>query len=183
MSGKVILRAKTLAAMAGVLVFTLAQAESPPVPLGAELLKPFKQQLMGALKAGLQEGPDQAIEACKVKAPEIAASLSLDGVEMGRTSHRLRNPDNAAPEWVKPVLHDYLDNEAEVHPVEVSAGEGRMGYVEPIRMQATPCLMCHGEVLAPAVAEKIAVLYPEDRATGFGDGDLRGVFWVSWPEG
>ena len=156
-------------------------AESPTVPQGAELLKPFKQQLMGALKAGLQEGPDQAIEVCQVKAPEIAAGLSVDGVEMGRTSHKLRNPANAAPDWVEPVLESYLADDAAVHPVEVSAGEGRMGYIEPIRMKAAPCLMCHGETLAPAIAEKIESLYPEDQATGFREGDLRGVFWVSYP--
>ena len=158
-----------------------AWAESPKAPQGAELLKPFKQQLMGALKSGLQEGPDQAIEVCKVKAPKIAAGLSTDGVEMGRASHKLRNPNNAAPAWVQPVLEAYLADEAAVHPVEVAAGEGRMGYVEPIRVKAAPCLMCHGENLAPAIAEKIQALYPEDQATGFSEGDLRGVFWVSYP--
>ena len=156
-------------------------AASPAAPHGAELLKPFKQQLMGTLKTGLQEGPDQAIEVCKVKAPGIAAGLSVDGVEMGRSSLKLRNPANTAPPWVQPVLDGYLADDASVHPVEVSAGEGRMGYVEPIRLKAAPCLMCHGETLAPAIAEKIQALYPDDQATGFAEGDLRGVFWVSWP--
>jgi len=158
-----------------------AWAETPAAPRGAELLKPFKQQLMGALKAGLQEGPDQAIEACKLKAPQIAAGLSVEGVEMGRASHRLRNPANAAPAWVQPVLDAWLADDSAVSPVEVGAGEGRLGYIEPIRLQAAPCLMCHGETLAPAVAEQIRALYPEDRATGFKEGDLRGVFWVSYP--
>ena len=52
-------------------------------------------------------------------------------------------------------------------------------------MKAIPtgglCLQCHGEVLDPAVAGKIAELYPDDQATGFIDGDLRGVFWVEYP--
>jgi hypothetical protein len=163
------------------LLSATAMAESPAVPEGAELLQPFKQQLMGALKAGLQQGPDQAIEVCQVKAPQIAAGLSVDGVEMGRTSHKLRNPDNTAPDWVKPVLEAYLADDAAVRPVEVDAGEGRTGYVEPIRLMAAPCLMCHGETLAPAIAEKVAALYPDDQATGFKEGDLRGVFWVSYP--
>ena len=157
-------------------------AASSGAPQGAELLKPFKQQLMGALKSGLQEGPDHAIEVCKVKAPLIAAGLSVDGVEMGRSSHRLRNPANTPPAWVQPVLDGYLADDASVHPVEVSAGEGRLGYVEPIRLKAAPCLMCHGESLAPAIADKIQALYPHDQATGFAEGELRGVFWVSWPE-
>ncbi|MGA0266237.1 MAG: c-type heme family protein [Lysobacterales bacterium] len=159
-----------------------ARAGSSERAYGAELLQPFKQQLMGALKTGLQQGPEQAIDACKMAAPRIASERSVDGVEMGRASHRLRNPVNAAPGWVRPVLDGYLAHEsAAISAVEVSAGEGRQGYVEPIFMQAAPCLMCHGETLAPAVAEKIRALYPNDQATGFVEGDLRGVFWVSWP--
>ena len=159
-----------------------AWAVSPDASRGAEMLKPFKQQLMGALKSGLQQGPDQAISVCQKKAPEIASGLSIDGVEMGRSSHKLRNPDNAPPAWVSPVIEAYLADEAFIMPVALSAGEGRMGYIEPIRLKAAPCLMCHGETLAPAIAEKIDVLYPDDQATGFKEGDLRGVFWVSWPE-
>ena len=44
------------------------------------------------------------------------------------------------------------------------------------------CLNCHGVELAPDVAGRIAELYPEDRATGFEAGELRGVFWVEFPE-
>jgi hypothetical protein len=43
------------------------------------------------------------------------------------------------------------------------------------------CLVCHGETLAPEIAAQIAAQYPEDQATGFADGDLRGVFWVEFP--
>jgi len=181
MSAFELTRRTATALVAGALWCSVSLAQSPSVPHGAELLRPFKQQLMGALKAGLQEGPDKAIGACQVKAPEIAAGLSVEGVQMGRTSHKLRNPANAAPDWVKPVLEGWLADDASVAPVEVSAGAGRTGYVEPIRLQAAPCLMCHGEALAPAVAEKIQALYPDDQATGFKEGDLRGVFWVSYP--
>jgi hypothetical protein len=157
-----------------------AQAAAPPA--GAELLKPFKQQLMGALKAGLEQGPAEAIAACSVKAPEIAAGLSVEGVSMGRASHQLRNPANAAPDWVAPVIQDYLAEDAAVQPRVVTIADGLQGYVEPIRVKSM-CLMCHGASLAPEVSARIAELYPEDQATGFEVGDLRGVFWVSWPEG
>ena len=39
-----------------------------------------------------------------LRAPEIAAGLSTDGVRVGRTSHRLRNPANAPRPWMEPVL-------------------------------------------------------------------------------
>ena len=83
---------------------------------------------------------------------------------------------------MQPVLDAYLADASAVRPVEVSAGAGRLGYVEPIRMKAAPCLMCHGETLAPAAEQQIRALYPSDQATGFHEGDLRGVFWVSYAE-
>ena len=180
---KMLLPVVLLPALMSVLLSADARAGSSERAYGAELLQPFKQQLMGALKTGLQQGPEQAIDACKMAAPRIASERSVDGVEMGRASHRLRNPVNAAPGWVRPVLDGYLASGSEIRAVQISAGEGRQGYVEPIFMQAAPCLMCHGETLAPAVAEKIRALYPDDQATGFVEGDLRGVFWVSWPAG
>ncbi len=146
---------------------------------GAAQLLPFKKQLMGALKAGLEEGPDSAIDACRVQAPAIAASLSADDVRIGRTSHRLRNPANAGPAWATAVLETYLEQAGDWAPQVVALGEGQAGYVEPIVTQPL-CLACHGSDLAPPVAEALAKHYPEDRATGFGEGDLRGVFWVSF---
>ena len=49
----------------------------------------------------------------------------------------------------------------------------------PIRLQPQ-CTMCHGPAAAIAdeVRAEIAASYPDDRATGFATGDLRGWFWV-----
>ena len=50
-------------------------------------------------------------------------------------------------------------------------------------MKAIPtgglCLQCHGTAIAPPVAEKLAELYPGDKATGFEQGDLRGAFVIT----
>jgi len=43
------------------------------------------------------------------------------------------------------------------------------------------CATCHGMTLAPPVAEAVAARYPEDDATGFGVGELRGAFLIDWP--
>ena len=101
-------------------------------------------------------------------------------MRVGRASHRLRNPANAPPAWVAPILETWVADPAARAPRTVSLAEGRSGYVEPILLQP-PCLTCHGESLAPEVAERIRTSYPEDRATGFQVGDLRGVFWVEYP--
>lgn len=43
------------------------------------------------------------------------------------------------------------------------------------------CLTCHGADLAPDVQAAIAERYPDDRATGYRTGELRGVIWAELP--
>ena len=148
---------------------------------GAALLAPFKANLKTALMKGMEAGPVEAITACSTEAPRISAQLSVDGVVMGRSSHKLRNPGNAPPQWLEPILDSFADGSAGLEPVAVSIGDDRVGYVEPIMTQAL-CLTCHGQSLQPEIASRIAEAYPEDKATGFDDGDYRGVFWVEFPE-
>jgi hypothetical protein len=155
-------------------------AENAAEPRGAELLVPFKMELKSALTAGMAEGPVAAISVCRDQAPQIAESLSTGEIRMGRTSHRLRNPENATPGWVTPVLDGYLDQTGSRKPRTVTIDQGREGYVEPILIQPV-CLTCHGPALADDVAARIAELYPDDRAVGFREGDFRGVFWVEYP--
>ena len=106
--------------------------------------------------------------------------MSQDGIRVGRTSDRLRNPENRSPEWVRPILEDYLANPLERTPRSLPLAEGRTGYVEPIVMQSL-CLTCHGDALAEDVSAEIERLYPEDEAVGFEVGELRGVFWLELP--
>ncbi len=147
---------------------------------GAELLAPFKTELKQALIAGMQKGPQAAISACKDQAPAITASLATEGIRIGRSSHRLRNSANAAPDWVEPVLEAYVEENADRTPRVVALANNREGYVAPIFIKP-PCLACHGESLAVGVQKQITALYPEDEATGFKLGDLRGVYWVEYP--
>lgn len=156
-----------------------AQAGGDAAAHGAALLAPFKAELKGALMEGMQEGPATAIEVCSEEAPQIATSLSVDGVSMGRSSHKLRNPDNAAPAWLVPVIDTYVSGEGELAPVVVKLDDGRHGYAEPIRVQPL-CLTCHGTTVHADVADRIEALYPDDEATGFSEGDFRGVFWVTF---
>jgi hypothetical protein len=155
-------------------------AQDAELARGAELLTPFKQDLQRALKSGLAEGPAGAIQVCRVKAPGIADALSTGGVRMGRSSHKLRNPDNTAPDWVSPIMQQYLDDPSSRAPQAIELADNRWGYVEPIIVQPL-CLTCHGSELAPEIAARVSELYPEDRATGFETGDLRGVFWLEFP--
>jgi hypothetical protein len=134
---------------------------------------------MQALKQGMQEGAENAIDVCRLEAPAIAAATSGDGVQIGRSSHRLRNPNNAPTEWQQSAIDHYLASE-DREPMLVDLGDGQRGYMEPI-MTAPMCLACHGSELAPGVKSTLAQMYPDDQATDFAAGDLRGIFWVSLP--
>ena len=138
----------------------------------------FKRALQTALREGLREGPENAIEVCRMKAPGIANALNGDGVVVGRTSHRLRNPDNAPAPWMEPLLAAY-SNGSEASPWRaVRLEDGSLGYVEPIYVQSL-CLKCHGSDLSDTVADKITASYPGDEAVGFESGEFRGLFWVT----
>ena len=158
---------------------------SAPQPTDAEVtaraqakLAPFKKSLKEALTTELAKSTVSAIDVCSEKAPELARGASGDGVRVGRSSTRLRNPENAAPAWLVPAL-DELSREPPGQPASrvVDLGGGKRGYAEAIWMDA-PCLLCHGATIAPDVEKKLAERYPRDAARGFAVGDLRGVFWV-----
>lgn len=170
-----------IAILAAFACVSAGMAQSPPEPEaeGAALLKPFKQDLKSALISGMESGPVAAISACRTEAPLIASGLSSDGVVMGRSSHKLRNPENVAPEWAVPLLDAYVAG-TQSGPVAVELADDRFGYVEPIMVQPM-CLNCHGVQLHTDIATAITELYPDDEATGFGNGDFRGIFWVEFP--
>lgn len=146
---------------------------------GQETLKPFKAELKSALMDGLESGPEDAIEVCQLLAPEIAGRLSSETVQVGRTSHRLRNMKNAPRAWVKPLLEGYVSDPGRPEPQVVPLPGGGVGYVEPIYV-VPMCLSCHGRSLSPGIAARLDELYPGDQARDFSDHDFRGLFWVEF---
>ncbi len=146
---------------------------------GTEAVQAMASRLMGELHAALDEqGPDGAIEVCSMRAPEIAATVSNEfGLLIGRTSFRLRNPSNVPPDWAEALVAERTGE-----PVWLEGPDGAVAGMMPIRLKAE-CAMCHGpaEHIAEEVQATLAEMYPQDAATGFQQGDLRGWFWVEVP--
>jgi len=140
-------------------------------------IKTLKTTLKKALLDALGQGPEAAIEVCSAKAQRLARAASNERVTVGRTSARLRNPKNAPRGWVKPILADYQRSPGVPPYRTVLLDKGGVGYVEPI-YTARICLTCHGSDPSPSVAQRIRARYPEDRATGFRAGEIRGLFWA-----
>jgi hypothetical protein len=146
----------------------------------AGLIPPFQQQLMQTVKQAVAEGgPVQAVQACQLLAPTIAAEHSQQPWKVGRTALRLRNPDNRPDSWERQVLEDFLQRQSageELTQMSASAVvDGEFRYMQAIAT-GEPCLACHGQSIKPEVAAQIEQDYPEDQATGFGLGELRGAF-------
>jgi hypothetical protein len=151
--------------------------ESKYKEAGAAAVLPFKKSLKGALVAGLEQGPVNAISVCRVEAPKLAEKASTPSAKVGRTSRKLRNPANAPKPWMEPLLDRYESDPESREPAVVIIDENTVGYVEPIYLQPL-CVTCHGATLAPDLAAKLEELYPRDQAVGYAAGDLRGVFWA-----
>lgn len=152
------------------------QAERPA--RAAEAVAALRTQLLAALTSGLERGPEAAIDACRVEAPRIAARVGSEDVRVGRTSHRVRNAANAPEAWMLPLLESFATAPPEPGAWRsVDLGERGIGYVEPIYLQPM-CATCHGESVAPDLLARIRALYPNDAATGFRVGELRGLFWA-----
>ncbi len=161
-----------------------------PVPVTRDAVEPEAaraEQAFGALKARLltrlttavgEAGPAGAIEVCSAEAATMTREIgAAQGVEVGRTSFRLRNPANAPRAWAKAHVEA-----AEGRPALFDLGD-RVGVLAPMQLGAV-CVTCHGpkESLAPEVVAALAQRYPADQAVGFAEGELRGYFWAEVPK-
>jgi hypothetical protein len=137
-------------------------------------------RLLEEMKAG---GPARAITVCRDEAPALTAETArVQGVRVGRASHRLRNPRNTAPAWAERFVAAGAGRKAkDVEPTVVDLGD-RVGVLRPIAT-AGVCLQCHGPAgrLSPEVRTYLESAYPGDRAVGFEEGDLRGFAWAEAP--
>lgn len=150
----------------------------------AGLAEGLKARLGEALKAG---GPVAAVQVCNTVAPGLAADAAkTTGLSVGRTALKVRNPENAPDEFEKRVLMEFAakiaagSDPAKLEHAEIvdDGGSRMVRYMKAIPTAAEPCLVCHGETLAPDLKAEIDKLYPNDQATGFKAGDLRGAFTV-----
>jgi hypothetical protein len=142
------------------------------------LMTDLKAELVAALEA---TGPAGAIDVCSVAAPAIAEAHSGQQMTVGRVSEKLRNPTNAPDDWERSQLERLavLHEQGELPQEIAEVVDGKLRYMMPI-VVAQPCLNCHGDPASidPAVKAELARLYPEDEATGYEAGDLRGAVTV-----
>jgi hypothetical protein len=146
----------------------------------------LQTELQTALQNAMRDGgPIAAIEVCQLQALPITASISeQQKLHIRRTALKLRNPANAPDDWEAQQLADFVaraergESLATMETVSRKSGEFR--YMKAIPTGAV-CTNCHGTQIAEPLANALKERYPDDQATGFAAGDLRGAFSVRIP--
>lgn len=146
-------------------------------------------KLVGVLKDEIQKsGFDGAIPVCRDMAPKMAGELAQQtGWKIKRVSLKVRNDKRAVPDtWEKAALEDFDKRAAAGEsPAQLEKGEvvdKEYRYVKALPVQEL-CLNCHGkpENVSAAVKKVLGEHYPNDQATGYSLGQIRGVISVRKP--
>ncbi len=157
----------------------LVQSRGAAGQLGKEL----KAKLVAAIEEG---GPVQGIEVCSEIAPDIAQKISSEtGLEVGRTAIKFRNKGNAPDDFETLSLQSFIADmdagkpasELEAWALTQEQGKTVFRWMKPIEMGGL-CQTCHGSAISSEVQTAIDKAYPDDLATGFEPGELRGAFTV-----
>jgi hypothetical protein len=145
------------------------------------------QQLGGELKQVMSaQGPEAAISVCKEKAPQIAAAVSRQsGYDIKRVSPKNRNPNGAPDAWeaqAQATLEKRLAAGEKPETLDtwqvVDTPSGKQfRYAKAVPVQPV-CLVCHGEAIPDGVKARLAADYPNDKATGYQAGMLRGIISI-----
>ena len=138
-----------------------------------------------------KSGPEGAILMCRDTAPRMAKAASDEsGWNVRRVSLRNRNPKAVPDAWERAALEDFDrraaagESPATLEKAEAVTEDGKLWYRYVRALPVQPlCVSCHGpaDQLAPAVKERLKALYPDDRATGYKPGEIRGAITLRRP--
>jgi len=176
----------TALACLGAFVLNASADEAKLLEEARTIPQKMQPKLLEVLQAEIKEsGHAGAISVCREKAPQMAKALSEQtGWAIRRVSLKNRNPKAVPDAWEKAVLEEFEQRlAAGEDPTKIEKGavvsvDGQKTYRY---MKALPtqelCLFCHGQTnkLAPGVAAKLKELYPDDKATGYGEKQIRGA--------
>ena len=172
---------------------TAPEAAAPPDSVYEAQARAITQAAFAALSAVLRRevsahGPTGAVAACHHVALPLTDSLAkAHGVELRRTSLRIRNPCNAPDSLERRALlalaAQPLDDREQPR-AWLHRSSQAVDVLLPIRLAMPACLSCHGQPatdIAPATLARIDSLYPEDAARGYALGEVRGAWHVRFP--
>ena len=125
-----------------------------------------------------EKGPENALEFCNVNAIPLTKQLEdQHNVTIKRVSDKNRNPDNAANETERKYIYFFKEQLALKQKLEAKFDNGV--FYAPITTNSM-CLQCHGSEkdIKPATLAKIKSLYPNDKAIGYQENEMRGLMVI-----
>lgn len=147
----------------------------------------LQTKLLEELQASITaNGAANSIDKCSLKSPEIEKLISEnENAIIRRVSDNYRNPahkptqdeQNSITLWKLELEKGNKD----LFPMTVESEDG-IQYMKPIIISSPTCLKCHGKEneIEPETLKKIKEKYPEDKATGYEMGQLRGAITIFW---
>ncbi|MDZ7612372.1 MAG: DUF3365 domain-containing protein [Flavobacteriaceae bacterium] len=115
----------------------------------------------------------------QIKSPKITRQRSKE------RHKKIRNPKNSPSHEDSEILKKFVslvESNTNVDPVLQKDKDHRLVFYSPIIMQKQ-CLVCHGSVGKELDVRTDSILknyYPEDQATGFEEGALRGMWKITF---
>lgn len=169
-------------------------AVAPAVAKAKVTIKSLVGTLLPAVTAAVEAGgPPQGVTLCNLQANPLTqqvleqADPAITAVK--RTSLRVRNPANA-PDAAEQAALDrvaaIIAGGKEPPPLLVQSLAAAPDHPAEIRVYrsmtvAPNCLACHGDPanFSPELRTALQAAYPDDAATGYAEGDWRGLIRVS----
>ena len=154
---------------------------------------PVVPKVVAAMQDAIaSKGVAGAIPVCKEQAPALIKEVrDSTGWSIRRVSLKTRNAERGTPDlWEVRQLADFNIRAANgekpetIEKSEIVSVDGKPVFRY---MKALPvgdaCLKCHGpvETLDAGLKAKLAETYPQDRATGYSKGEIRGALTVKRP--
>ena len=141
--------------------------------------------LSGKLQSAMKEGGvPNAVKYCSLSAYPLVDSLSkVHHADIRRVSLKARNPKDAPTPAEKTILEQYemaSKKGGKLKPIVQETDGNNIAFYAPIPANAF-CLQCHGKLGETLSEENYAVIkniYPDDKAIGYSDGDLRGMWSI-----
>ena len=174
------------------LLTSLLSAQDVPQEIldtGEKVSQELLKQLGPKLKHEIQtNGIVAAADFCNTNALTLTEEVNLhqlQGISVKRTSLKERNTANTALEDERKVLasmQKMLDNKK--LPAYILKKENKTyKYYKPLVIKNETCLACHGNISQnPELSTFMKEHYPEDKATGYKMGELRGAVVVEIKE-
>lgn len=158
----------------------LPQTDAEFMQVGEDLSNAAMATLIAQVTSHMQKGGTaEALPYCHEHALPLIDSLSRAyGVKLRRTSLKPRNMGNIPDSLELQVLNTW-NAEGKAQPRLLRTATA-VHYLRPIYIQNPACLKCHGQNLDPTTRILLKQHYPQDKATGYAAGDLRGAWHLTW---